>query len=218
MAGRKFYNSNYRTWRYRNNRRRYYRIFYRRTYAKKLANRKGPNYLSCKITFHKMVQMGSNFTYYFTEPDNNGTNPQSTLWVSEMVENDEVFKMYNAVFDLVRIKGLSVNFNPGINNNNPQMIIPFQVRYIYNEDKFDANTNQVVLPFNNHLGKYYKVFTSKYLPSGQTNDNRLNGDGLPGRLSVADTNQGANRTISQMPKWNLTITVYLIFKKNCLFN
>ena len=124
MAGRRTYY--YRSWRYRNNRRRYYRNFYYffRKNNRKLANKMRPNYLDTKIQFQKVVQMGANYTYYFTDTDVLGQNPVSTLWVSELVENDEVYKMYNAIYDLVRVKSVSLNFNPGVTNLQQQVNLP----------------------------------------------------------------------------------------------
>lgn len=194
---------------------RLFRYLYRKN--KTYANRIGLNYYSSIIhfelnVFKKNNSQGNAGLGWMIGSLNRSTEFPNGFSLSNNLAGDAEYTNYTNIFDDVKLLGISMVSVPVPYNmsNNLSSHIPVTVQF--KNDGLTAQGGQITLNPFGVTKKYWKNINRKWVPCSLTLEQITAGNAIPGLFvlnSVTDTTTQQNS-----PSWNLTLKIYLRFRKN----
>jgi hypothetical protein len=166
------------------------------------------NYIRTKIEFEFAFLPNGDKKYVFKELSQSGLPESSNVYVLEKLANLEEFKLYESLFNEVRMTAVSVKCVPYNNNmsrnGNPVVI------YADFRDR-NALGTPMILNLQKNDFKYMKNFNKKWLVTNKLPEQAAGGNELTFYLF---TQAQSTVNTENSPCWTVLVTVYLTFRKN----
>lgn len=193
-------------------RRRGYRRFYRRytrRINRKMYNSIKLNYMKAKIDFEFSLEVNDlNENKYWFKEYGGGSRTAQALDVLDKINDLEEYKLYNSLFNEVKLLGVAVQcvpFNTALNRNAEPVLFYCTYR------QGNGLTTPIILNPMSNTNRYFKNWDRKWVPSNQEQAVINQGRDLDFFIS---TNSKSSTNRANSPGWTVHICAYVQFRKN----
>lgn len=163
------------------------------------------------------AKIGFMFTLFVNDEDNQqywfkevggGLQSGTVIDVLDKINDVSEYKLYNSLFNEVKLLGVSVKFTPQ-NSTMQRNSNPVTVYCTYKKSNY--LTDPVALTPVSIIKRYYRNFDRKWVPADQTQDIINQGRDLDFWL---DTGSKSTANSANSATWFVEVNAYVCFRKN----